>query len=68
MNKDLALRRVADSLVGRLPTLIRCYHYAPALILLYRPVEAIAKFTVNFIVALCEGEPSTIDRENQRHT
>jgi hypothetical protein len=63
MNKDLAHRRVADSLVARSPPLIPCYLYAPALFLLYRPVDAIATSTVNFIGALCEAELSTIDRE-----
>jgi hypothetical protein len=62
MNKDLALRRVADSLVARSPPLIRCYLYAPALILLNRLVDAIAKSTVNVTIALCEAELSTVDR------
>jgi len=62
MNKVLPLRRVADSLVARSPPLIRCYLYAPALILLYRPVDTIAKSTVNFTIALCEAELSTVDR------
>jgi hypothetical protein len=68
MNKDLAHRRVADSLVARSPPLIRCYLYAPALILLYQPVDAIAKSTVNFTIAICEAELSNVDRENQRHS
>jgi hypothetical protein len=67
MNKDLAHRRVADSLVARSPPLIRCYLYAPTLTLLYRPVDAIAKSTVNFTIALCEAALSTVDRGNQRH-
>jgi len=63
MNKVLAVRRVADSLVARSPPLIPCYLNTPAFILLYRPVEGIATATVNFVVALCETALSTVDRE-----
>jgi hypothetical protein len=67
MNKDLAHRRVSDSLGARSPPLIPCYLYAPALILLYRPPEAIAKRIVSYTIGLCEAAPFTVDREIQLH-